>query len=98
MLVVCDYMSKPVPASTESKIHRYPCPGCSADLIFKPEEGCLTCPYCGRREQIPATAEQVVELSYEDYLQLKPEQMKPMASDALEVHCAGCGALVTFRP
>lgn len=84
--------------STPQKIHRYSCPGCSADLIFEPRDGCLSCPYCGRNEPIPASADEVQERSYEDYLKLSPEQLKPISADALEVQCAGCGATVSFTP
>ncbi len=80
------------------KVHRYQCPGCSADLAFEPQDGCLACPYCGRKEPIPATADQVQEQSYEDYLKLRPEQLKQLANDALEVQCSGCGVTVAFTP
>src|SRR2546425_220909 len=86
------------PASSREKVHRYLCPGCSADLLFEPRGGCLACPYCGRQEQIPANAQQVKERSYEAYLNLRPDQFKPLADDALEVHCTGCGVTVTFAP
>lgn len=91
-------MPDSVQTPTQIKVHRYQCPGCSADLAFEPQDGCLACPYCGRREQIPATTEQVQERSYEEYLKIRPEQLKPLASDALEVHCTGCGVTVTFTP
>ena len=78
--------------------HRYPCPGCGADLLFAPEDGYLTCPYCGRKEAIPASAEEVVERSYEEYLKPRSDQLIVIAGDALEVKCDGCGATVTFTP
>jgi ribosomal protein S27E len=90
-----------IPASSTSppqKIHRYQCPGCSADLIFEPRDGCLSCPYCGRSEPIPASAAAVQERSYEDYLRLRPEQLTPISADALEVQCSGCGTTVAFTP
>jgi ribosomal protein S27E len=80
------------------KVHRYACPGCSADLIFEPREGCLSCPYCGRSEPIPASAAEVQERSYEEYLKLRPERMIPISAEALEVQCGGCGATVSFTP
>lgn len=80
------------------KVHRYACPGCSADLIFEPRDGCLSCPYCGRNEPIPASAAEVQERSYEDYLKLRPEQLVPISDQAVEVQCSGCGAAVSFTP
>src|SRR5262245_39276773 len=80
------------------KVHRYACAGCAADLVFEPKDGCLTCPYCGRQEQIPASAGQIEERSYEAYLNLRPDQMGLLAENALEVQCTGCGTTVTFAP
>jgi ribosomal protein S27E len=90
-----------IPATSTSppqKIHRYQCPGCSADLIFEPRDGCLSCPYCGRSEPIPGSAAEVQERSYEEYLKLRPEQLAPISADALEVQCSGCGTTVSFTP
>jgi DNA-directed RNA polymerase subunit RPC12/RpoP len=84
--------------SSQIKVHRYLCPGCSADLVFEPKDGCLSCPYCGREEPIPATPEQIEERSYDAYLKLRPDQLSPLAVGALEVQCAGCGSAVTFAP
>jgi ribosomal protein S27E len=58
----------------------------------------LECPYCGRKERIPASAEEVVERSYEEYLQPKAGQLAPIAQGALEVSCGGCGASISFTP
>lgn len=84
--------------STQEKAHRFRCPGCGADLEFAPREGCLTCPYCGRQEQIAPSTDAVEERSYEDYLQLHPERLSTLAEGALEVACQTCGASVTFTP
>ena len=78
--------------------HKYPCPGCGASLLFEPQDGCLVCPYCGRKETIPENSEQVQERSYEDYLRPRSDQLKALAENALEVRCDGCGATVTFSP
>jgi DNA-directed RNA polymerase subunit RPC12/RpoP len=78
--------------------HRFPCAGCGADCEFDPRSGGLTCPYCGRREAIPQSAEEVVEKSYEEYLHARPEQMVVLAEGALESACEGCGARITFKP
>jgi DNA-directed RNA polymerase subunit RPC12/RpoP len=80
------------------KVRRYRCPGCSADLAFEPKDGCLTCPYCGRQEPIPASAAEVKERSYEEYLQQDRAQLQVLAGNAVEVQCAACGSSVTFAP
>jgi hypothetical protein len=81
-----------------STIRRYRCPSCAADLIFEPKDGCLECPYCNRKEQIPASAAEIRENSYLDYLVAKPGQMQVLGSNAQEIQCTSCGALVTFTP
>ncbi|HET6891776.1 MAG TPA: hypothetical protein VFH31_11790, partial [Pyrinomonadaceae bacterium] len=84
--------------TTSEKTHRYPCPACGANLIYEPRDGRLSCSYCGHKEEIPASAEQVVERSYEQYLQIRPGQLQELAANALEVQCQSCGAKITFTP
>jgi hypothetical protein len=66
--------------------------------VFEPKDGCLECPYCHRKEQIPASAEEIRENSYQEYLAERPDQMKVLAENAQEIQCSSCGALVTFTP
>ncbi|HKP39242.1 MAG TPA: TFIIB-type zinc finger domain-containing protein [Pyrinomonadaceae bacterium] len=86
------------PTTSPEKVHRYPCPACGAVLLFEPRDGFLTCLYCGHKEEIPASAEQVEERSFEQYLQIRPEHLAQLAPNALEVRCQSCGATVTFTP
>jgi hypothetical protein len=86
------------PQTSPQKVHRFRCPGCGADLLFAPEGGCLTCPYCGREERIAPAEASVEERSYEHYLQLHPDRLSTLAEGALEVACQTCGATVTFAP
>jgi DNA-directed RNA polymerase subunit RPC12/RpoP len=80
--------------NSPEKAHRYICPGCGADLLFEPQDGSLTCPYCYRKEVIPQSSTEVVERSYEEYLTAPSNKMATMAANALEVKCQGCGATV----
>lgn len=89
---------QPQSPTTPEKVHRYPCPACVANLLFEPRDGFLSCPYCGHKEAIPASAEQVQERSFEQYLQIRPEQLEQLAANALEIGCQSCGAIVTFTP
>ena len=86
------------PPTLPDKIHRYPCTACGADLVYEPKDGFLSCAHCGHKEAIPTTAEQVEERSFEQYLQIRPEQLDQLAANALEVQCQSCGATVTFTP
>ncbi len=81
-----------------NKIHHYPCSSCGADLLFEPRDGFLTCPYCGHKEAIPESAEQVEEQTFVQHLQIRPEQMAKLAVNALEVQCQNCGAKSIFTP
>ena len=58
----------------------------------------MSCSYCGHKEAIPTSAEQVEERSFEQYLQIRPEQTEQLAANALEVQCQSCGATVAFTP
>ncbi len=84
--------------SAPEKVHRYRCPGCGADLLFEPRDGCLTCPYCGRQERIEGEGGAVEERGYEEYLRLHADRLGTLAPSALEVACQTCGATVTFAP
>ena len=79
-------------------VHHFPCSSCGADLIFEPQDGLLTCPYCGHKQAIPESAEQVEEQQYWQYLRIRPEQMEKLAANALEVQCQSCGAKSIFMP
>lgn len=85
--------------SVEAKeINHYPCASCGADLVFEPRDGFLTCPYCGHKEAIAKSTEQVEEQSYQQHLSIRPEQMEKLADNALEVQCQSCGAKSIFTP
>jgi DNA-directed RNA polymerase subunit RPC12/RpoP len=84
--------------SAPEKVHHYPCPSCGADLLYEPRDGFLSCPYCGHKEAIPQSADEVEERSFEQYLRVRPEQMSRLAANALEVQCQSCGAKSLFMP
>lgn len=80
------------------KGHHFPCSSCGADLLFEPGDGFLTCPYCGYKQAIPHSTEQVEEQSFEQHLQIRPEQLGKLSANALEVQCQSCGAKTIFAP
>ena len=81
-----------------NEIKHYPCSSCGADLLFDPKDGMLTCPYCGHKEAVPESKEQVEEQSFEQQLHVRPEEMTALAANALEVQCQSCGAKSIFMP
>lgn len=91
-------MNEPLNDNQTNDVRRYRCPSCSADLLFEPKDGCLECPYCHRQEQIPASAAEIRENGYEEYLAAKSDRMQVLAENAQQIQCSSCGALVTFTP
>ena len=89
--------AKAVSAASET-VHQFPCSSCGADLLYEPQDGFLTCPFCGHKEAIPQSAATVQERPFEQYLRLRPEQMGQLAANALEVQCQSCGAKSLFMP
>lgn len=81
-----------------NEVHNFPCSSCGADLVFEPGEGSLSCPYCGHKQAIPQSTEDVEELTFERHLEIRPEQMSGLAANALEVQCQSCGAKTIFTP
>ncbi len=88
----------PDPVSPAAPERKFPCPSCHAPLAFSPQQGVISCPYCGWKDRLPDSAAEIVENSFEQYLTANPEEFKPLGKSALEVACSGCGSLVTFVP
>jgi uncharacterized Zn finger protein (UPF0148 family) len=91
-------MSPEAQPALQEKKPRYVCPGCTADQVFEPKDGTLTCPYCGRKERIPESPEEVEERSYEAYLKAENSRIAPIAPAAMEIRCDACGATTSAAP
>ena len=89
---------KTVEAAPERQVHHFPCPSCGADLLYEPQDGFLTCPYCGHKEKVAESTAEVQQRPFEEYVGLRPEQMGELAANALEVQCQSCGAKSLFVP
>ena len=85
-------------AASERQVHQFPCPACGADLLYEPQDGLLTCPYCGHKEAVAPSTAEVQERPFDQYVRLRPEQMGQLAANALEVQCQSCGAKSLFVP
>lgn len=75
--------------------HRFPCKQCGADLLFAPAQSTLQCPFCGHLEKIPATAQEIQEYCFNDYL-AKPRATGYGDSHARDVRCESCAAVTHF--
>ena len=89
---------KTVEAASERQVHQFPCPSCGADLLYEPQDGQLTCPYCGHKEAVAPSTAKVEERAFDQYVRARPEQMGQLAANALEVQCQSCGAKSLFVP
>ena len=85
-------------ADSERQVQQFPCPSCGADLLYEPQEGLLTCPYCGHKEAVAVSTATVEERPFDQYVRLRPDQMGQLATNALEVQCQSCGAKSLFVP
>lgn len=75
---------------------RYPCGNCGAQLEFQPGTTELVCPYCGHREAIPASAEEIRELDFNTYLAKIQTDVRDETDQVL--HCNSCSAEFTLGP
>ncbi len=89
-------------AIDEGKGRVFPCEGCGADLVFHIGQQELKCPYCGFKKAL--TVEDGKEIREQDFLamleKLRERRVSgaaPLSSDAHEVHCSSCGAVVQFE-
>jgi hypothetical protein len=66
-------------------------------LVFDPAAQTLKCSYCNHQEKIPQSASEVVENSYEAYLQQSRAGLKVSTGASLEVKCQACGAVIMME-
>ena len=81
----------------KENVNRFLCPSCGGNMVFNPQNEMLTCPYCQHTQAIEAVGA-VKENSYEDFLQKGAQNLQKMATDAMQVGCSSCGAVVNFTP
>jgi DNA-directed RNA polymerase subunit RPC12/RpoP len=85
------------PEINKENINRFLCPNCGANMIFDAGLGKLACPYCAHAQEVAAEGA-VDERSYYEFLERGQQNLQPMARDAMQVRCNGCGAIVNFTP
>ncbi len=77
-------------AATTHRHQQFPCGQCGAKLDYQPGTSELACPYCGHRNPIPQSEDEVLEIDFQstlaDLAQAQPTQQQEA------VHCNGCGA------
>jgi predicted RNA-binding Zn-ribbon protein involved in translation (DUF1610 family) len=80
---------------TADEVRKFPCKSCGAGLNFSPGQSVLQCPYCGHREEIPQTAQQIQEYDLEAALNSIPHT-EGWGTERRALHCENCGATTTF--
>ncbi|MCM2317516.1 MAG: zinc ribbon domain-containing protein [Thermoanaerobaculia bacterium] len=83
-------------APVTTKVRKFPCEQCGADLVWNPGVVSLKCPYCSFVKEIPQTAEGVVERPIEEALGARKSIGWGMERKAF--HCTRCGSSTTFEP
>lgn len=72
---------------------RFPCRQCGAQLAFSPGLQVLVCQYCGFKNDIPQSADQVEELDFNKYLEIAREESE--MDHEQTVKCNACAAEFT---
>ena len=84
---------------SEKKTDRFPCPSCAGDMQFDPAAGLMKCPFCGRTEAPPAAPAAIIAHPLDEFLaRTTDDHLRPLAQQALEIRCDGCGSVVVFEP
>lgn len=73
---------------------RFPCKGCGAGLHYIPGSLSIQCSYCGFKENIPHTADEISEFCYNEYL-AKPK--RGLGVEGRDVQCQPCAAIIRFE-
>jgi ribosomal protein S27E len=85
------------PEINRENVRRFSCERCGANVVFDARVGKLQCSFCGHAQEIE-TSGAVEERFFEEFLQKGMRDLQPMARDAMQVGCDGCGAIVYFTP
>ncbi len=82
--------------NAQPTVDAFGCVACGADLKFKPGTASLTCEYCGAKNEIPASEEEIQELDFHEHF-----EKGAAAQDHMEINlvkCDTCGAESSLEP
>lgn len=83
-------------AGIETRVRKFPCPQCGADVVWSPGASKLTCEYCGFQREVP-TAETTVEEQPLEAGLARPQRVG-WGADRKAYRCTKCGAVETLDP
>ena len=81
-------MSENTAVQQEGK--KFPCGSCGARLEYSPGAATLKCPYCGHKNDIPQSIEEIKELDFYEYFARATEQGE--SEEKQVVKCSSCSA------
>jgi DNA-directed RNA polymerase subunit RPC12/RpoP len=85
------------PTRRGTEVRQFPCKQCGANLEFRPGQVDLQCPYCGHREHVPSTPQEIREYDLLSALNSMP-RTEGWGVERQSLHCENCGATTTFAP
>lgn len=80
----------------QSKVRKFPCEGCGADLAWEPGVTALKCPWCGMTKQVAAPTGRVDEKSVD--AGLRAPRNLGWGAERKVIACKRCGAHTTLDP
>jgi hypothetical protein len=83
-------------ATPATRVRKFPCEGCGADLAWEPGAVALQCDYCGFRKEVAASAEAIREKPVDAALRA-PRDLG-WGAERKVVVCKRCGAHTTLEP
>jgi Zn finger protein HypA/HybF involved in hydrogenase expression len=82
----------------EEKTRTFKCPYCGAVTSYSPTQRQLTCPHCGRTQEITTEAVGRTAAEFEFTLETMERAQYGWGEERRELACESCGAVVTVAP
>jgi len=88
----------PAPAEEEEETRTFKCRHCGGTVSYSATEHVLTCPYCGRAQDLDAEEVGEAAAEFEFTLETMERAHYGWGEERRELACESCGAVVTVAP
>jgi predicted RNA-binding Zn-ribbon protein involved in translation (DUF1610 family) len=88
----------PAPVEEEEETRTFKCRHCGGTISYSATEHVLTCPYCGRAQDLDAEEVGQAAAEFEFTLETMERAQYGWGEDRRELVCESCGAVVTVAP
>jgi predicted RNA-binding Zn-ribbon protein involved in translation (DUF1610 family) len=88
----------PAPEAEHEDLETFTCRFCGGAVTYSASQRALTCPYCGRFQQIDADAVGRAADEYEFTVDAMASPERGWGEDRQEIACESCGAVVAVAP